>query len=87
MTLVKLCKQQLQMMRESSWSSLLDEVSYFCEKHDIDIPNMDDPFPTQRRPQCKAHEITNFHHYKVGLFYVVIDIQLQEFNGFHRGKH
>ena len=28
----------------------------------------------------KAHEITNLHHYQVELFYVVIDIQLQELN-------
>ena len=77
MTLVKVFKQQLQMTRESGWSSLLDEVSYFCEKHEIDIPNMDDTFPTQRR---KTHKITNLHNYQIELFYIVIDIQLQELN-------
>ena len=67
-------------MRESGWSSLLNEVSYFCDKHDIDIQNMDDTFPTRGRPRCKTHEITNLHHYQVELFYVVIIIQLQELN-------
>ena len=78
MTLVKVCKQQLQMMRESGWSFLLDQVSYFCERHNIDIPTMNDTFLTQGKPQRKAHEITNLHHYQVQLFYTVIDMQLQE---------
>ena len=80
MTLVKVCKQQFQMMRDNGWSSLLDQVSYFCERHNIDIPSMNDTFLTRGRPRRKAHEITNFHHYQVELFYVVIDMQLQELN-------
>ena len=80
MTLVKVCKQQFQMMRDNGWSSLLDQVSYFCERHNIDIPSMNDTFLTRGRPWRKAREITNFHHYQVELFYVVIDIQLQELN-------
>ena len=80
MTLVKVCKQQFQMMRDNGWSSLLDQVSYFCERHNIDIPSMNDTFLTRGRPRRKAHEITNLHHYQVELFYVVIDMQLQELN-------
>ena len=76
MNLVKVCKQQLQMMRESGWSSLLDQVSYFCERRNIDIITMNDTFLTRGRPRRKTHEITNLHHYKVELFYVVIDMQL-----------
>ena len=56
-TFVKVCKKELQIMRESGWSSLHDEVSCFCEKYDIDIPNMDidipdmdDIFLTRGRP-------------------------------------
>ena len=67
-------------MRESGWSSLRDEVFCFCEKYNIDIPNMDDIFLTRGRPRRKAHEITNLHNYQVELFYAVIDIQLQELN-------
>ena len=78
MILVKVCKQQFQMMRDNGWSSLLDKVSYFCERHNIDIPSMNDTFLTRGRPRRKAHEITNLHHYQVELFYVVIDMQLQE---------
>ena len=32
MALVKVCKQQLQMIIQNGWSSLLDEVSYFLQK-------------------------------------------------------
>ena len=80
MTLVKVYKQQFQMMRDNGWSSLLDQVSYFCERHNIDIPSMNDTFLTRGRPRRKAHEITNLNHYQVELFYVVIDMQLQELN-------
>ena len=80
MTLVKVCKQQLQMMRESGWSSLLDQVSYFCERHNINIPTMNDTFLTRGRPRRKVHEITNLYHYQVELFYAIIHMQLQELN-------
>ena len=40
--LVEVYKQQLQMMKDNRWSSLMDEVSSFFEKCCIDVPNMDD---------------------------------------------
>ncbi|KAJ0981450.1 hypothetical protein J5N97_009705 [Dioscorea zingiberensis] len=40
--LVKVCKQRLQEMRENDWDSFIGQVSSFCEKHNIDVPNMDD---------------------------------------------
>ena len=43
-TLVEISKKRLQLMREGGWTSLLDNVSSFCEKNEIDIPNMDDKF-------------------------------------------
>ena len=38
MTLVQVSKQRLQMMRESGLSCFLDDVTYFCEKHEIVVP-------------------------------------------------
>lgn len=67
-------------MRDDGWDSLLNEVSSFCERHEIDVPNMEDVFVTQGRPRRKAHEMTNLHNYRVKLFYTVIDMQLQEPN-------
>ena len=41
---------------------------------------MDDIFLTRGRPRRKAHEIKKLHHHQVELFYVVMDIQIQELN-------
>ncbi|CAN6712599.1 unnamed protein product [Malus baccata var. baccata] len=56
--LVGVCKQRLEIMRKSGWDSLLNEVSKFCLKHDIDVPNMDDMFLSRRRGQRKAQAVT-----------------------------
>ncbi|XP_022893931.1 zinc finger MYM-type protein 1-like [Olea europaea var. sylvestris] len=83
MQLVRLCKRRLQIMRDEGWDSFLEEVCSFCQKHYIHVPNMDDMFvrlAIRGRPQRNSPEITNLHHYRVDLFYSVIDLQLQELN-------
>lgn len=80
LNLVQVCKEQLKMMRESSWDSILDEVSAFCNKHHIEVEKMDDMFLTRGGPKHKAQVITDKHHYCVDLFYSVIDMQLEELN-------
>lgn len=78
MSLVNVCKERLQMMRESNWDSLLAQISSFCEKHHIDVPNMDEDFARKGKSRRNAQVITNLHHYRVELFYTIIDKQLQE---------
>ncbi|XP_028112210.1 uncharacterized protein LOC114310433 [Camellia sinensis] len=78
--LVEVCKQQLQMMTDSGWSSLMDEVSSFFNKHCIDVPNMDDLYVPRGRSRCIDQEMTNSYHYFVKLFDFVIDMQLQGLN-------
>ena len=80
MDLVKVSKQRLQVMRDDEWMSLLIEVSSFCTTQDIPISNMDEIFVVSGRPRRNTQQKTNLHHYRVELFYTVIDIQLQEFN-------
>ena len=41
---------------------------------------MDDRFITRGRPWRNTQELTNLHHFKVDIFYTVIDMQLQELN-------
>ena len=41
MILVKVHRQWFQMMRENEWSCFYDQVSSFCDKHKIDVPDMD----------------------------------------------
>ena len=68
------------MMRNHEWISLLTEVSSFCTTHDIPILQIDKIFVVSGRPQRSTQQNTNLHHYRVELFYTVIDIQLQELN-------
>nr|KYP61905.1 hypothetical protein KK1_016419 [Cajanus cajan] len=49
--LVLVSKQRLQAMRDDGWSSLLNNVPSFCEKHSIVVLNMNDTFQTQERLQ------------------------------------
>lgn len=49
-------------MRQDGLSSLLDEVSLFCEKHKINNINMDDAFMLHGNPQLKVEIISNLHH-------------------------
>ncbi|XP_070041590.1 uncharacterized protein [Nicotiana tomentosiformis] len=41
MKLVGFAKRQLQVIREPGWNSLVEDVSLFCVKHDIVIPEID----------------------------------------------
>ena len=47
MDLVKVCKEQLQNMRDNGWNFLVEEVSKFCVEFNIDVLNMDDMYCAQ----------------------------------------
>ncbi|XP_038698098.1 zinc finger MYM-type protein 1-like [Tripterygium wilfordii] len=78
MDLVKASKIRLRSMRTSGWDSLLEEVSCFCDKHDIDVPNMKYLYKARGRPRRNAPKITNLFHFEVELFNTIIDRQVQE---------
>ncbi|XP_020237275.2 zinc finger MYM-type protein 1 [Cajanus cajan] len=80
MKLVSVSKQRLQAMRDDGWSSLLNNVSSFCENHNIVVLNMNDTFQTQGRSRRRVEKVSNLHHFQVELFFQVIDQQLQELN-------
>ncbi|XP_075665249.1 uncharacterized protein LOC142634885 [Castanea sativa] len=73
-------KQRLQVMRDDEWTSLLTEVSSFGATYEIPILNMDEIFVVSGRPRRNTQQNTNLHHYRVELFYTIIDMQLQELN-------
>jgi hypothetical protein len=54
------------------------EVCAFCEKHEIEIPNMESARHCTRQVRTN---VTYLHYYRVDMFYTVIDMQLQEVNG------
>ncbi|XP_071723329.1 uncharacterized protein [Rutidosis leptorrhynchoides] len=78
MNLVDISKQRLQDMRENGWDKLVKEVSVFCKMHDISMPNMDEIRFSKGRKRQRVTDVTNLHHYRVELFYIVVDMQLRE---------
>ncbi|XP_016514335.1 uncharacterized protein LOC107831118 [Nicotiana tabacum] len=80
MILVRVAKDQLQRLREDGWASLIDEVSKFCIKYDILIPNFDEPYVILGRSRHRVAEYNNLHHYHVVAFCKTIDWQFQELN-------
>ncbi|XP_050878884.1 uncharacterized protein LOC127082700 [Lathyrus oleraceus] len=81
MKLVKVSKIRLQVIKDNGWDSLLNDVLLFCEHNNIDITDMNDTFqPTKKKLKRKMKKVSNLHHFQVGLFYEVIDRQLQELN-------
>ncbi|XP_045796147.1 zinc finger MYM-type protein 1-like [Trifolium pratense] len=80
MKLVKVSKQKLQTIRDKGWDSLLNEVSLFCDHHEVVMLNMDDTYQTYKKSKRNLEKVSNLHYFQVQLFYQVIDRQLQELN-------
>ncbi|PIN08128.1 Tam3-transposase (Ac family) [Handroanthus impetiginosus] len=80
MLFVGVAKKRLQTTRDTGWDSLIDDVSAFCIKHDIEIPRFDSFYVFQGKSRRKVAEYTVLHHYHIEVFYKVIDWQLQELN-------
>ncbi|KAH0673114.1 hypothetical protein KY284_024201 [Solanum tuberosum] len=59
MGLLNLSKKRLQTMRESGLESLMDEVSSFCGKHDILVPEMTEDYPRSKRAQYHFDVVTS----------------------------
>ncbi|KAH0713615.1 hypothetical protein KY289_009574 [Solanum tuberosum] len=79
MGLLDLSKKRLQMMREDEWDSMMDEVRLFCGKHGISIPKMNEDYSNGKSKRKKSN-ISYLHHFRVEVFYAVIDLALQELN-------
>ncbi|KAG6692738.1 hypothetical protein I3842_10G129500 [Carya illinoinensis] len=62
------------------WESLLTDVKSFCEKHQINIPDMNDQYTRGRgKSRCQVEKSTE-HHFRIDKFFATIDFQLQELN-------
>nr|XP_016470487.1 PREDICTED: zinc finger MYM-type protein 1-like [Nicotiana tabacum] len=79
MKLVHFTMRQLQIMRESKWNSLLEDVSSFCDKNGIVIPKMDEKCGLEKSKR-KNSIVTYSHHLHVEVFCAAIDLQLSELN-------
>ncbi|GJZ20107.1 zinc finger MYM-type protein 1-like protein [Tanacetum coccineum] len=56
-------------------------MTVFCEKHQIEIPDMSAPYKsTQYRPRKQDNHVTFEHYYRVDIFMSALDKQLYELN-------
>ena len=77
MHLVLSTKALIQKFRDDGWDDLLTTMISFCEKHYIDVLDMNARY-VARRGQARNQQdnVTNKHHYQVNIFYATIDSQL-----------
>ncbi|XP_058746269.1 uncharacterized protein LOC131619156 [Vicia villosa] len=75
MELVDIFKARLGTMRESGWNIFFADVQEFVllKVFRYPVPNMDDEIPVRGRSRAEGRTITNLHHYRAEIFYVVID--------------
>ncbi|XP_030957571.1 uncharacterized protein LOC115979656 [Quercus lobata] len=79
MHLVSTTKSLIQKLRDDGWEPLLASVISFCEQHEIDIPDMNARYTKGRGRYCyQDDDLTMEHHFRIGIFVVAIDFQLQE---------
>ncbi|XP_029128873.1 uncharacterized protein LOC114916403 [Cajanus cajan] len=80
MHLVRSTKTLIQNLREG-WDKLLKNVTSFCEKHDIEVPQLSASYVArQGRSRHQKDHITVKHYLRVKIFFVLIDKQLHELN-------
>ncbi|XP_022030771.1 uncharacterized protein LOC110931695 [Helianthus annuus] len=81
MELVSATKITLNNYRNDGWDSLIKEVTLFCNKHQIEVPDMKAPFTSTRYRACKNDlQFTFEHYYRVDLFTSTLDKQIHELN-------
>ncbi|XP_050222763.2 uncharacterized protein LOC126672854 [Mercurialis annua] len=80
MNLIEVLKVKLQNLRDSGWDALLHEVTMFCNKHGIVVPDMEDQFLIPGRSRRARHLVTCYHHHHNEVFLHVIDLLTVEMN-------
>ncbi|XP_028082128.1 zinc finger MYM-type protein 1-like [Camellia sinensis] len=79
MHIVLTTKALVEKYREDGWISLLENVQLFCGKYDIDIPDMSARYTSGRGRVCHQRDhVTIKHHFRVDIFTIICDSQLQE---------
>ncbi|XP_074277397.1 uncharacterized protein LOC141601034 [Silene latifolia] len=77
--LVETTKTLLLKLRNDGWDSLLSEVILFCERRNIEVPDMNSIYIERGGRARRQHDQNTVEvHYRRNLFYAAIDVQLQE---------
>ncbi|XP_028057568.1 uncharacterized protein LOC114261503 [Camellia sinensis] len=81
MHLVSTTKILIQKFREDRWVPLLEKIKLFSNDHGIQIPDISCPYKRGRgRSHSERDQLTMEHHFRVDIFMVTVDSQLQELN-------
>ena len=80
MHLIMSVKESLQDMRENGWEPLLKRVKLFCDKNEIEVPDMDKEVNARGTSARRRQKMTNMHFYHVEIFLAAIDAILCEMN-------
>ena len=81
MHLVSSTKKLIQQFRDEKWDDLLSIVISFCKERGLDVPDMNARYVARfGRSRHQQEDFRNEHYYKVDIFNVEIDSQLQELN-------
>ncbi|XP_039146895.1 uncharacterized protein LOC120284168 [Dioscorea cayenensis subsp. rotundata] len=78
MCLIEAVKARLQDLRETGCEAFLEEVSSFCGRNSIPVPNMEENMRIRGRSRREGQVITHCHHYRVEILCEVIDLIAQE---------
>ncbi|KAH9685797.1 TTF-type domain-containing protein [Citrus sinensis] len=79
--LVSTTKKLLQRLQDNGWETFVENVVLFCEKNEIDMPNMKARHMKGRGRSCQQNDyITVEHYYHYDIFNAVINFQLMELN-------
>ncbi|KAK9052968.1 hypothetical protein SSX86_029598 [Deinandra increscens subsp. villosa] len=79
MNLVKAAKVSLNDLRNEGWDSLIEKVISFCQRYDIEQPDMSAPYKSSRyRPRKKDLHFSFEHFYRVDLFMETLDKQIHD---------
>ncbi|KAL3615242.1 hypothetical protein CASFOL_040903 [Castilleja foliolosa] len=77
---MRIVKENLQELRDSGWDILCIEVNAFCEKNSIPIIDMEAGRRRGSRQLRGSETVTNYHFFRVEIFYEVVDMLSQEMN-------
>jgi hypothetical protein len=66
-------KERLIKLRNEGWDTLLEQVTSFCVKKEIPLPNMEEAIPRWGRSRLGGNLITQEHHYRVDTFLAALD--------------
>ncbi|KAJ3708972.1 hypothetical protein LUZ61_012677 [Rhynchospora tenuis] len=73
-------KESLQDMRDNGWESLFKRVKIFCDKNEIEVPDMEKEVNARGTSARRRQKVTNMHFYQVEIFLAAIDSIMSEMN-------